>query len=283
MFVVALFCPLDEVTRHAMRNKWCFKLFMSVIHKVTYLVQLVKVQKVMQIVVGSLPCLCKVCALIRWLYGLLREPSFLEFCEQQSKLALQLLGVSNRVCGLSAALLRIICFACSDTKIQIRVQMLLNRECYSLILNGTLSGALLQRICDWIFLWFTGLELNLTRPNDKLPYGGVWLNVGSPSQMIHLMELPSPDPKNGRPQHGGRDRHACVSVKDVMKIKAVFDKAGMYLNNRNLCECWDKPHLSLNNRSIQSVQSYICIYMLYRELKRLVECAVCRWYAWWRQ
>lgn len=78
------------------------------------------------------------------------------------------------------------------------------------------------------FLLFeTGLEINPNRPNDKLPYGGVWLNVGSPSQMIHLMELPNPDPKEGRPKHGGRDRHACVSVKDVMKIKEVFDRAGM--------------------------------------------------------
>lgn len=47
--------------------------------------------------------------------------------------------------------------------------------------------------------------------------------------MIHLMELPNPDPKEGRPKHGGRDRHACVSVKDVSKIKEVFDKAGMYV------------------------------------------------------
>lgn len=70
-----------------------------------------------------------------------------------------------------------------------------------------------------------GLEINPNRPNDKLPYGGIWLNVGSPNQMIHLMELPNPDPKEGRPKHGGRDRHACVSVKDVMKIKEVFDKA----------------------------------------------------------
>jgi len=72
-----------------------------------------------------------------------------------------------------------------------------------------------------------GLEINPNRPNDKLPYGGVWLNVGSPSQMIHLMELPNPDPKERRPKHGGRDRHACVSVKDVTKIKEVFDKAGV--------------------------------------------------------
>lgn len=48
--------------------------------------------------------------------------------------------------------------------------------------------------------------------------------------MIHLMELPNPDPIEGRPKHGGRDRHACVTVKDVLKIKEVFEKAGMHVN-----------------------------------------------------
>jgi len=82
--------------------------------------------------------------------------------------------------------------------------------------------------CGLISLFCTGLEINRTRPNEKLSFGGVWLNVGSTSQMIHLMELPNPDPKEGRPQHGGRDRHACIAVKDVTKIKEVFDKAGMF-------------------------------------------------------
>lgn len=48
------------------------------------------------------------------------------------------------------------------------------------------------------------------------------------------MELPNPDPKEGRPKHGGRDRHACVSVKDVTKIKEVFDKAGMFKSGLNV-------------------------------------------------
>jgi glyoxylase I family protein len=70
-------------------------------------------------------------------------------------------------------------------------------------------------------LFLTGLEINPNRPDYKLSVGGVWLKVGSPSQMIHLMELPNPDSKDGHPEHGGRDRHACVSVKDVTKIKGV--------------------------------------------------------------
>lgn len=44
--------------------------------------------------------------------------------------------------------------------------------------------------------------------------------------MIHLMELPNPDPLTGRPEHGGRDRHTCLAIRDVSKLKAILDKAG---------------------------------------------------------
>lgn len=52
------------------------------------------------------------------------------------------------------------------------------------------------------------MEINEARPDEKLPYKGAWLWVGS--EMIHLMELPNPDPFEGRPEHGGRDRHVCL-------------------------------------------------------------------------
>ncbi|GMQ06065.1 hypothetical protein CsSME_00050799 [Camellia sinensis var. sinensis] len=70
-----------------------------------------------------------------------------------------------------------------------------------------------------------GLKINEARPDDKLPYRGAWLWVGS--EMIHLMELPNPDPLTGRPQHGGRDRHTCVAIQDVSRLKAILDKAGI--------------------------------------------------------
>ncbi|KAH9622770.1 hypothetical protein KSS87_008355 [Heliosperma pusillum] len=70
-----------------------------------------------------------------------------------------------------------------------------------------------------------GLEINEARPHDKLPYRGAWLWVGS--EMIHLMELPNPDPLTGRPEHGGRDRHACIAIKDVSNLKEILDKAGI--------------------------------------------------------
>ncbi|KAK3241333.1 hypothetical protein CYMTET_48891 [Cymbomonas tetramitiformis] len=55
-----------------------------------------------------------------------------------------------------------------------------------------------------------GMTTNAARPDDRLPYRGAWLWIGS--EMIHLMELPNPDPLTGRPEHGGRDRHMCIGV-----------------------------------------------------------------------
>ncbi|XP_052886628.1 uncharacterized protein LOC108489610 isoform X2 [Gossypium arboreum] len=72
-----------------------------------------------------------------------------------------------------------------------------------------------------------GLGINEARPHDKLPYRGVWLWVGS--EMIHLMKLPNPEPLIRRPEHGGRDRHACISIRDVSKLQAILDKAGTSL------------------------------------------------------
>ncbi|KAM2313656.1 hypothetical protein ACFX1S_026791 [Malus domestica] len=70
-----------------------------------------------------------------------------------------------------------------------------------------------------------GLEINEARPHDKLPFRGAWLWVGS--EMFHLMELPNPDPVTGRPAHGGRDRHTCIAIRDVSKLKAILDDAGI--------------------------------------------------------
>lgn len=70
-----------------------------------------------------------------------------------------------------------------------------------------------------------GLQLNPDRPDSKLPYRGAWLWIGP--EMIHLMELPNPDPMDGRPEHGGRDRHFCVGVKDIQPLEARLKDAGV--------------------------------------------------------
>jgi len=57
----------------------------------------------------------------------------------------------------------------------------------------------------------------------KLAFPGAWLKVGD--CQIHLLELPSPDPKTGRPPHGGRDRHVAVTVADITPVKQRLDDA----------------------------------------------------------
>ena len=69
------------------------------------------------------------------------------------------------------------------------------------------------------------MEVRGDRPDDKLPYGGAWLSVGH--EMIHLMELPNPDSSEGRPEHGGRDRHVCIGVEDLGPLRSRLEEAGV--------------------------------------------------------
>lgn len=64
-----------------------------------------------------------------------------------------------------------------------------------------------------------GLDVDLSRPD--LGYPGAWLNVGQ--QQIHLLELPNPDPSEGRPEHGGRDRHTALLVDDLDELATKLD------------------------------------------------------------
>ena len=61
-----------------------------------------------------------------------------------------------------------------------------------------------------------GMKLDHARPD--LGYPGAWLKVGA--YQIHLLELPNPDPVEGRPSHGGRDRHLALSVSDLDGLDA---------------------------------------------------------------
>mmetsp|Transcript_9824 Transcript_9824/g.20014 ORF Transcript_9824/g.20014 Transcript_9824/m.20014 type:complete len:199 (-) Transcript_9824:409-1005(-) len=53
--------------------------------------------------------------------------------------------------------------------------------------------------------------------NPKLPFDGAFMKVG-PSTQLHLMVLPNPDPLDGRPEHGGRDRHVAMVVSNIDPI-----------------------------------------------------------------
>ncbi len=68
-----------------------------------------------------------------------------------------------------------------------------------------------------------GLEVELARPD--LGYPGAWLWVGN--LQIHLLELPNPDPLEGRPAHGGRDRHLALTVADIDPLQAALEAAGV--------------------------------------------------------
>lgn len=69
-----------------------------------------------------------------------------------------------------------------------------------------------------------GLQPHPGRP--ELPYPGEWYDLGG-GQQLHLMGLPNPDAASSRPEHGGRDRHIALGVKNIAALKARFDAAGV--------------------------------------------------------
>ncbi|MCC5796846.1 MAG: VOC family protein [Methylophaga sp.] len=69
------------------------------------------------------------------------------------------------------------------------------------------------------------IPLNPNRPN--FPFDGAWLDIGANGQQIHLMQLPNPDSNEGRPAHGGRDRHIALVVEDLEKLAVKLEAAGI--------------------------------------------------------
>ena len=75
-----------------------------------------------------------------------------------------------------------------------------------------------------------GLRVDANRPD--LGYPGAWLWIGV--QQLHLLELPNPDPVDGRPAHGGRDRHLALTVDDLDALAQRLDAAGIgYTRSRS--------------------------------------------------
>jgi glyoxylase I family protein len=68
-----------------------------------------------------------------------------------------------------------------------------------------------------------GLELAPNRPDLGFP--GAWLTLGD--QQIHLLELPNPDPVQGRPNHGGQDRHIALLVENLKTLQKQLDLEGI--------------------------------------------------------
>ena len=68
-----------------------------------------------------------------------------------------------------------------------------------------------------------GLIPSPSRP--AMSFEGVWYEIGP--QQIHLMALPNPDPVEGRPAHGGRDRHIALAVTDLTEFKQRLEQAAI--------------------------------------------------------
>ncbi|MES9834394.1 MAG: VOC family protein [Candidatus Thiodiazotropha sp. DIVDIV] len=79
-----------------------------------------------------------------------------------------------------------------------------------------------QRALDF-YCGLLGLTQDSQRPDLGFP--GAWLQIGA--QQIHLLELPNPDPLEGRPSHGGRDRHTAFLVDDFEALKKQLEQAGV--------------------------------------------------------
>ncbi len=83
-----------------------------------------------------------------------------------------------------------------------------------------------------------GLEV-IERP--ELSFPGAWLAIGD--RQLHLLELPNPDPQEGRPDHVGRDRHLALTVQGLEQLEERLIKAGISFtrskSGRNAIFCRD--------------------------------------------
>ena len=75
--------------------------------------------------------------------------------------------------------------------------------------------------------FYTGvLGLKIIDDRPEMGFSGAWLELGA-NQQIHLLQLPNPDPRQGRPQHGGRDRHIALRVEDLGVLQSALEATGV--------------------------------------------------------
>jgi len=93
------------------------------------------------------------------------------------------------------------------------------------ILHGSLIVSDLNKALNF-YCNILGLALDTGRPD--MDYDGAWLWVGE--QQIHLLVVPNPDPVDGRPEHGGRDRHIAMAVADLEPLQSQLENHGVAYN-----------------------------------------------------
>ena len=95
------------------------------------------------------------------------------------------------------------------------------------IAHASFLVADLQRSLDF-YCGILGIHHRTERPN--FPFEGAWLDLNSDGQQIHLMKLPNPDSMEGRPEHGGKDRHIALVVENLDEVAEKLEKAGVKLS-----------------------------------------------------
>ena len=89
-----------------------------------------------------------------------------------------------------------------------------------------LHASLLVADLDRARAFYEGVLGLVPSPNrPAMSFDGVWYDIGE--AQIHLLCLPNPDPVEGRPEHGGRDRHTALAVQGWEELKAGLDSRGM--------------------------------------------------------
>lgn len=73
--------------------------------------------------------------------------------------------------------------------------------------------------------FYQGLLQLPVLPRPALGFPGAWLDLGNVH--LHLLEVPNPDPVQGRPAHGGRDRHLALHVRDLDALRRRLDADGI--------------------------------------------------------
>jgi len=95
------------------------------------------------------------------------------------------------------------------------------------IAHASFLVADVQRSLDF-YCGILQIQQNMNRPN--FPFKGAWLDLNAEGQQLHLMQLPNPDSMEGRPEHGGKDRHVALVVDGLDALAEKLEAAGVSLS-----------------------------------------------------